>query len=101
MRLSQQRYWRKPRRKTMLRFDGKTILVTGASSGIGRGCAERLAEEGARLVLVGRNEATLNSISCGGPHCILVADLTDEATVKQLVAQIKSTMGVLAGCVLA
>jgi NAD(P)-dependent dehydrogenase (short-subunit alcohol dehydrogenase family) len=85
----------------MPRFDGKTILVTGASSGIGRGCAQRLAEEGARLVLVGRNEAALNSITCGGPHCVLLADLTDEAAVKQLVVQIKSNLGVLAGCVLA
>lgn len=85
----------------MPRFDGKTILVTGASSGIGRGCAQRLAAEGAQLVLVGRNEAALNSIGCGGPHCVLLADLTDEATVKQLVAQIKRTVGVLAGCALA
>jgi NAD(P)-dependent dehydrogenase (short-subunit alcohol dehydrogenase family) len=85
----------------MPRFDGKTILVTGASSGIGRGCAERLAEEGARLALVGRNETALNSINCGGPHCALLGDLTDEAAVKLLVAQIKSKLGVLAGCVLA
>ena len=85
----------------MPRFDGKSILVTGASSGIGRGCAQRLAEEGARLVLVGRNEAALNSISCGGPHWILLADLTDETTVKELVGRVESTVGVLAGCVLA
>jgi NAD(P)-dependent dehydrogenase (short-subunit alcohol dehydrogenase family) len=85
----------------MPRFEGKTILVTGASSGIGQGCAQRLAEEGARLVLVGRNEAALNSINCGGPHCIFLADVTDEATVKQLVGQIKSTVGMLTGCVLA
>lgn len=85
----------------MPRFDGKTILVTGASSGIGRGCAQRLAEEGARLVLVGRNEAALSSLTSGGPHCVLLSDLTDEAAVKQLIAQIKSNLGVLAGCVLA
>src|SRR4029077_11509503 len=101
MRSSRQRYWRKPRLQTMLRFEGKTVLVTGASSGIGQGCAQRLAEEGARLVLVGRNEAALNSINCRGPHCTLLADLTDEATVKQLVTQIKSTVGMLTGCVLA
>jgi NAD(P)-dependent dehydrogenase (short-subunit alcohol dehydrogenase family) len=101
MRSSQQKNWRKPRLQTMPRFDGKTILVTGASSGIGRGCAQRLAEEGARLVLVGRNEAALNSINCGGPHCILLADLTDETTVKELVGRVKRTVGTLAGCVLA
>jgi len=36
-------------------FDGKVILITGASSGIGAACAEYLASEGARLALVGRN----------------------------------------------
>jgi len=36
-------------------FDGKVILITGASSGIGAACAEYFAKEGARLALVGRN----------------------------------------------
>ncbi len=85
----------------MARFDGKTILVTGASSGIGRACAQRLAHEGAQLWLVGRNEAALREVADGRPHRIHLADLTDEVAVKQLVTQIHADAGQLHGCVLA
>ena len=40
-------------------LSGKTILVTGASSGIGRGIAEACAKMGATIVLTGRNEERL------------------------------------------
>ena len=43
---------RTPWRQRMSRFEGRTALVTGAAQGIGRGVAERLASEGARLVLL-------------------------------------------------
>ena len=38
------------------RLAGKRVLITGATSGIGRGCAMHMAEEGARLIFTGRNE---------------------------------------------
>ena len=43
-------------------FDGKNILVTGASRGLGREVALRYADTGANLVLVGRDEAKLRKV---------------------------------------
>ena len=65
----------------------KNVVLTGASGGIGRAIAEKLSAEGARLILVGRNEqklaALLKDLS-GHPHSTLAADLgTDEAAVTE------------------
>ena len=47
-----------------MRFDGKSALITGAASGIGRATAELLAREGAeRLVLVDRDENALKQLT--------------------------------------
>ena len=43
-------------------MDGKVVLVTGASSGIGRAAARHFADKGAQVVAVGRNEAELNTL---------------------------------------
>jgi NAD(P)-dependent dehydrogenase (short-subunit alcohol dehydrogenase family) len=84
----------------MTRFENRTILVTGASSGIGRACAERLAAEGARLVFVGRSDAALRGIA-GGSHRVHLADVSEEAGVRQLVSGLRAEGGALDGCVLA
>ncbi|MDG2527240.1 SDR family NAD(P)-dependent oxidoreductase [Caulobacter endophyticus] len=42
-----------------MRFDGKTIIVTGAGGGIGQACAQRLHDEGANLVLIDRDAGAL------------------------------------------
>jgi NAD(P)-dependent dehydrogenase (short-subunit alcohol dehydrogenase family) len=47
------------------RLDGKHIVVTGAGTGIGRAIAERLAEEGARLTLMARDESRLRDVVRG------------------------------------
>ncbi|MRK00150.1 SDR family oxidoreductase [Aeromicrobium sp. S22] len=66
------------------RFDGKIAWVSGASSGIGRGAAERLAAEGATVVLLGRDEARLaEAAATCGPKAVTGAfDVASEADVE-------------------
>ena len=47
----------------MMRCQGKKVLITGASSGIGRACAEGFAKEGADLILCGRDEQRLQAVA--------------------------------------
>lgn len=69
-------------------LEGRTILVTGASSGIGRGIAVACAEMGANVVLTARNSERLQetlSLMQGEGHIIISADLTDDSQRRQLV----------------
>ena len=80
-------------------LDGKTVLVTGASSGIGRAIAIACAEQGADVVLTGRNrsrlEETLLMMSGEEKHRIIPADLTDEAQRQALAEQAPALNGVV------
>lgn len=66
-------------------FEGKTAYVTGASSGIGRGAAVRLAADGATVVLIGRRESLLEEVAreCQGRGRVLVMDVTDGPSVAR------------------
>ncbi|WP_414430418.1 SDR family NAD(P)-dependent oxidoreductase [Alcanivorax sp. IL3] len=71
-----------PRQALHDRVQGKVVLLTGASSGIGEGVAEKLADAGATLLLVARNAEKLEAIASkikkrGGKACIYPGDLTD------------------------
>lgn len=71
------------------RFSGRTALVTGAGGGLGRTIARALASEGARVLLVGRTQQTLEETAALLPdRCarVLVADAADSEEVDQLVA---------------
>jgi NAD(P)-dependent dehydrogenase (short-subunit alcohol dehydrogenase family) len=73
-------------------------LVTGASSGIGKGCAQALLKEGWTVVLTGRREdalkQTIEEVGADGARGIAIAsDVGQEASVKALFEQIKSRCG--------
>lgn len=77
---------------------GKTILVTGASSGIGQGIAITCSKMGATVVINGRNVTRLQETLArmtGEGHSIAAADLTDTATVETMVAQLPKLDGVV------
>jgi len=79
-----------------MRFENKVVLIVGASSGIGRVLARRLADEGARVAVTARRrdrlEALAVEIAAGGGHCsVHAADAQDgdaaEAVVRACIAE--------------
>ena len=80
---------------------GSTILVTGASSGLGKACAERLIREGANVIAVGRSESTLLTIEGIVQTNIMVADLLQQHEIQKLANELKASQRTLNGCVLA
>jgi NAD(P)-dependent dehydrogenase (short-subunit alcohol dehydrogenase family) len=77
---------------------GKIVLVTGASHGLGKATAVKLAEAGASVLLVARSEDELDALAGGitarGGHAIAFpADLTDEAIVSALAERIIEVHG--------
>lgn len=70
----------------MARFEGLTVLVTGATGGFGRRAAERFAAEGANLVLSDLDRAELESFAASlpGEVAALPGDITDESLSKAL-----------------
>jgi NAD(P)-dependent dehydrogenase (short-subunit alcohol dehydrogenase family) len=81
-------------------LEKKTILVTGASSGIGRQCAIDCSKMGAKVVLVARNEERLHetfSLMEGGGHLIQPFDLTNFEEMPSLVKTIVEKVGPIDG----
>jgi len=76
----------------------KTILVTGASSGIGRAIAVACSQVGARLIITGRNETRLSETFLmleGEGHLQICADLTNPASLEELVEQLPKIDGMV------
>lgn len=71
-------------------FQGKVVLVTGASSGIGAAAAIQFAEQGAKVSMVGRNEKKLQNVSAkcekvGTKPLVINADVTKDEDVKRII----------------
>jgi NAD(P)-dependent dehydrogenase (short-subunit alcohol dehydrogenase family) len=82
------------------RFDGQVVLVTGASSGIGRTTAMAFAREGARLVVTGRRreqlDDTLAQIHAAGAEGVaVVGDVSQATDVRRMVDTAVNTFGAL------
>ncbi|MEU1430811.1 SDR family oxidoreductase [Nocardia sp. NPDC056611] len=81
----------------MTRFEGKTAIVTGASRGIGLGIAQRLVDEGARVVITARKQEALDEAvaALGGPDkALAVAGRADDvAHQAEVVKRAVDTFG--------
>ncbi|MEU6341772.1 SDR family oxidoreductase [Streptomyces sp. NPDC046977] len=84
------------------RFTDKVVLITGATSGVGRATAERIAGEGAKVVLAARGEESGHAVvagirAAGGEAVFVPTDVTAEAEVAELVRRTVSRYGRLDG----
>lgn len=85
------------------RLDNKIIIITGASSGIGRQCAISCSNMGARVILLGRNSdrlnETLSDMNLPSRHLTFSIDLVDYENVQDTVNQIFDEFGNINGLI--
>ncbi len=79
-------------------FDGRTVVITGASAGVGRALAHRFAHAGASLGLIGRDESALQDvkreiISLGGAAMEVACDMADPSAVLAAADKIADALG--------
>lgn len=89
----------------MKRFKEKTVIITGAGSGIGRATAIRFAKEGANVILVGRTKETLEATVKQFPHdhtwihsenyLTVICDISVQAQVQEMVRQVIERFGAI------
>ena len=79
-------------------LEGKTILVTGASSGIGQASAIECSKLGAKVIVTARNEErlsqALNSLD-GEGHQKIICDLSDEKAIETMVSELPELQGLV------
>ncbi len=89
-----------PNPNTNVRFEGKTALVSGGASGIGRAAAERLAAEGARVFIADLNEtmadhAVAQIRATGGSAARVHVDLADDDSVEKCAREVAAEVPAL------
>jgi len=72
---------------------GKTVLITGATSGIGHAIAEHMAESGARVMLTGRNQAAGAALARELGARFIAGDIAEPAFPDRLVAETLAAFG--------
>ncbi len=82
----------------MAKLDGKVVVITGASSGIGEASAEALAAEGAAVVVAARRDERLEDLvrrinGNGGKALAVAADVTDEGQAHDLIRRTQDEFG--------
>ncbi len=82
----------------MSKLNGKVALVTGSSRGIGAAIARLFAQEGAKVVVHGRDEGALSSVAAdiertGGKVMVVTGDITRFAEIEAMRRQIEQTFG--------
>jgi NAD(P)-dependent dehydrogenase (short-subunit alcohol dehydrogenase family) len=81
-------------------LEGKKILITGASSGIGRQCAISCSQMGANVVLLGRNEQRLSktfNLLSKGEHLYYSIDLTEYEKIESVISDAVQKVGKIDG----
>ena len=83
-----------------MNLSGRTALITGASQGIGRACALKLASCGASVALLARSQEKLEQLAreiapCGVSALVAVADVEDEAQIQKAIKTVLGEFGKL------
>lgn len=75
------------------RFDGKSVLITGAGTGIGAAAARRFSEEGAKVLLMGRRWEPLEALAADIDAVVFAGDAADLAEAEEAVALARQRFG--------
>ncbi|MEP2280185.1 SDR family oxidoreductase [Maribacter sp.] len=87
-----------------MKLEDKVIIITGASSGIGRATALKLSENGAKVVLMARSEDELNELKSditnkGGEALVATGDVTVKDDFENVVSKTKKEFGKITGLI--